>query len=215
VNAVKHLARASQISDSKLIHISTDYVFSGNSNEPWETDSERNPKSIYGKTKAMGEDVLIEEFAEISRIYRTSWLYSRFGKNFAKSIIRSTFKDEGDISVVNDQIGQPTSAIELSEKIVESIEADVPMGIYHATNAGSTTWFDFAREIVFLVGGNPERVKPISAAMLNRRASRPNYSVLSRKCWDNTSIDPMGHWQSALEMELPLIISYMNKEENE
>jgi len=212
IRAVKYLAKAASSAKAIFVHISSDYVFSGDSNVPWEVFSERFPKSVYGKTKALGEDLLIGEYASISRIYRTSWLYSRFGHNFAKSIIKAALKDESDIQVVDDQIGQPTSAIELAEKIIESVEADVPMGVYHATNAGSVTWFDFAREIVLLVGGNVERVKPISSTTINRRAQRPTYSVLSSNCWTTTAVDPMDAWTIALQRELPQILLSVKSE---
>jgi dTDP-4-dehydrorhamnose reductase len=213
IRTVKYLAKAAKAANANFVHISSDYVFSGESNVPWEVYSERSPKSVYGKTKALGEDLLIGEFANISRIYRTSWLYSRFGHNFAKSIIRAALKDENDIKVVVDQIGQPTSAVELAEIIIESVKADVPMGIYHATNSGSVTWYDFAREIVILLGANPERVKPISTAMLNRRASRPGYSVLSNQCWDLTSVKPMDAWEIALKREFPHILLSLQNED--
>lgn len=212
VTAVKYLAKAASSANANFIHISSDYVFSGDSNVPWEVFSERSPKTVYGMTKASGEDILIGEFASISRIYRTSWLYSRFGHNFAKSIVKAVLKDESDIKVVDDQMGQPTSAIELADKIFESVEANVPMGVYHATNSGSVTWFDFAREIVLLVGGNVERVKPISSADLNRRAQRPSYSVLSSNCWATTSVNPMDSWAIALQREMPQILLSVKSE---
>ena len=209
----ENIALASKECDAKLIHISTDYVFSGQSKTPWQVDDEINPQSAYGRTKAQGESRVLAEYSQNSSIVRTAWLYSPWGKNFAKTMTRTAIKSEGEVRVVNDQVGQPTSAIDLAHQLVELGLSTSPAGIYHGTNSGQATWFEFAQEIFILAGADVERVIPVSSSEYPRLAKRPTYSVLSHDCWAKTAIQPMRDWRIALEEVMPAIISAVQAEE--
>jgi dTDP-4-dehydrorhamnose reductase len=209
----ENIALASKERDAKLIHISTDYVFSGQSKAPWQVDDEINPQSAYGRTKAQGESRVLAEYSQNSSIVRTAWLYSPWGKNFAKTMTKLAIKGEGEVRVVNDQVGQPTSAIDLAHQLVELALSTSPAGIYHGTNSGQATWFEFAKEIFTLAGADVERVIPVSSSEYPRAAKRPSYSVLSHDAWAKTSVKPMRDWRIALAEAMPAIISAAKAEE--
>jgi dTDP-4-dehydrorhamnose reductase len=209
----ENIALASKVCGAKLIHISTDYVFSGQSKAPWEVDDEINPKSAYGRTKAEGENRVLAVYPENSSIVRTAWLYSPWGKNFAKTMTKLAIKGGGEVRVVNDQVGQPTSAIDLAHRLVELGLSTSPAGIYHGTNFGQATWFEFAQEIFILAGADVERVIPVSSSEYPRPAKRPSYSVLSHDAWAKTSVKPMRDWRIALAEAMPAIISAVKAEE--
>ena len=212
-DGVENIARAAKECGTKLIHISTDYVFSGQSKAPWEVDDEINPQSAYGRTKAEGENRVIILYPELTSIVRTAWLYSPWGKNFANTMTKLAIKGEGEVRVVNDQVGQPTSAIDLAQQLVALGSSTFPAGIYHGTNSGQATWFEFAQEIFFLAGADVERVIPVSASEYPRPAKRPSYSVLSHDAWAKTSVEPMRDWRIALAEAMPAIISEVKAEE--
>jgi dTDP-4-dehydrorhamnose reductase len=212
-SGAENIALAAKQCGAKLIHISTDYVFSGESQTPWHANDITNPQSIYGRTKADGEKRVLTLYPENSSIVRTAWLYSPWGKNFAKTMTRLAIKHEGEIRVVNDQIGQPTSAIDLAKQLVTLGQSSAPAGIYHGTNAGQATWFEFAQEIFKLAGADVHRVKAVSSAEFIRPARRPSYSVLSHDSWGHTSIQPMRDWKIALAEAMPAIISAAKVEE--
>ena len=209
----ENIALASKECDAKLIHISTDYVFSGQSKTPWEVDDEINPQSAYGRTKAQGESRVLAEYSQNSSIVRTAWLYSPWGKNFATTMTKLAIKGEGAVKVVNDQVGQPTSAIDFAHQLVELGLSTSPAGIYHGTNSGQATWFEFAQEIFRLAGADVERVIPVSSSEYPRPAKRPAYSVLSHDAWAKTSVKPMRGWRIALAEAMPAIISAVKAEE--
>jgi dTDP-4-dehydrorhamnose reductase len=209
----ENIALAAKECGAKLIHISTDYVFSGQSEIPWEVDNEINPQSTYGRTKAMGEKRVLAEYSENSSIVRTAWLYSPWGKNFAKTMTKLAMKGEGEVRVVNDQVGQPTSAIDLAHQLVELGLSASPPGVYHRTNSGQATWFEFAQEIFKLAGTDVGRVIPISSSEYPRTAKRPAYSVLSHDAWAKTSVKPMRDWRITLADVMPAIISAVKTEE--
>jgi dTDP-4-dehydrorhamnose reductase len=146
-DGTENLALAAKLSNSRLIHISTDYVFSGENQSPWQIEDEINPQSAYGRTKALGENRVGSIHPENSFIVRTAWLYSPFGKNFAKTMTKLALNGEGQVRVVNDQVGQPTSAMDLAKQLVQLGLSTTPAGIYHGTNSGQATWFEFAQEI--------------------------------------------------------------------
>lgn len=212
-DGAENVALAAKSCGAKLIHISTDYVFSGESQTPWQVADEINPKSAYGRTKAEGESRVLGAYPENSFIVRTAWLYSPWGKNFAKRMTKLAIKGEGEVRVVNDQVGQPTSAPDLAKQLVELGLSNSHVGIYHGTNSGQATWFDFAVEIFRLVGEDASRVVPISTTDLSRPAKRPTFSVLSHEAWVTTSIKPMRDWRIALAGALPAIISAVKMEE--
>jgi len=203
----ENLALAAKLSNSKLIHVSTDYVFSGEGQSPWLIADEINPQSAYGRTKAQGEGRVLVSYPENSFIVRTAWLYSPWGKNFAKTMAKLAIEGEGEVRVVNDQVGQPTSASDLAKQLVELGLSASPAGIYHGTNSGQATWFEFAQEIFKLAGADVGRVTPVSSSEYKRPAKRPSYSVLSHDLWANTSVKSMRDWRFALVDTMPYIIS--------
>ena len=144
---------------------------------------------------------------------RTAWLYSPWGKNFAKTITKLAIIGRAEVRVVEDQVGQPTSASDLAKQIVELGLSTSPAGIYHGTNSGKATWFEFAQEIFKLAGADVGRVAPVSSTEYLRPAKRPSYSVLSHDEWASTSIKPMQDWRIALAEAMPAIISAVKGEE--
>ena len=206
-DGAENIALAAKSCGAKLIHVSTDYVFSGESVTPWQVADEINPQSAYGRTKAEGEIRVFATYPDNTSIVRTAWLYSPWGKNFAKTMTRLALNGDGEVRVVNDQIGQPTSAIDLSKQLVELGLSSSPAGIYHGTNSGQATWFEFAQEIFKLSGADLSRVIPVSSSEYLRPAKRPSYSVLSHESWAKTTIKPMRDWRIALAEAMPAIIS--------
>ena len=207
------LAIAAKRCNSKLIHVSTDYVFSGDSQSPWQVADEINPQSAYGRTKAQGESRVLANYSENSFIVRTAWLYSPWGKNFAKTMTKLAIKDTGEVRVVNDQVGQPTSALDLAKQLVELGLSTSPAGIYHGTNSGQASWYEFAQEIFKLAGVNVDRVSPVSSSEYPLIAKRPSFSVLSHDAWVKTSVKPLRDWRIALAEAMPAIISAVITEE--
>jgi dTDP-4-dehydrorhamnose reductase len=206
-DGAENIALAAKNCGAKLIHVSTDYVFSGESETPWQVADEIKPKSAYGRTKADGEGRILRTYAENSSIVRTAWLYSPWSKNFAKTMSRLALNGGAEVPVVNDQLGQPTSAIDLAKQLVELSLSNSPAGIYHGTNSGQVTWFEFAQEIFKLSGVDVSRVIPVSSSEYLRPAKRPSYSVLSHDSWAKTAIKPMRDWRIALTEAMPAIIS--------
>jgi dTDP-4-dehydrorhamnose reductase len=211
-DGAENLALAAKNCGAKLIHVSTDYVFSGESKTQWQVDDRINPQSAYGRTKADGEARVIRAYSEKISVVRTAWLYSPWGKNFAKTMTRLAIHGDGEVRVVNDQMGQPTSAIDLAKQLVELGLSNSPAGIYHGTNSGEATWFQFAQEIFKLAGADVSRVVPVSSSEYLRPAKRPAYSVLSHDAWANTTVEPMRDWQIALHEAMPAIISAVKAE---
>jgi dTDP-4-dehydrorhamnose reductase len=212
-DGAENVSIAAKKCGAKLIHISTDYVFSGESKTPWRVDDGINPQSTYGRTKADGESRVRRAHPENSSIVRTAWLYSPWGNNFAKTLTRLAMNGDGEVRVVNDQMGQPTSAMDLAKQIIDLGSSSSSAGIYHGTNSGEATWFDFAQVIFKLAGADSSRVVPVSSSEYPRIAKRPTYSVLSHDSWSKTSVHPMRDWRIAIEEAMPAIISAVETEE--
>ena len=179
-DAAGNLAQAAVENGCVLIHISTDYVFDGAATEPYTEKSPTNPQTVYGRTKLEGER-LIRKSGCMYIIIRTSWLYSPYGHNFVKTICRLA-REKDEIGVVNDQWGTPTYAGDLADAIIRIIDiGDLPEweGIFHFSNGGKCTWYDFAKEIVALSGFDCQ-VKPLTSAEYPTKAKRPAYSVLDK-----------------------------------
>ncbi|MCW7462929.1 dTDP-4-dehydrorhamnose reductase [Leptospira limi] len=186
----------------KFIHISTDFVFDGQNSTPYlETDT-KNPLSVYGKTKSEGEDLVLQNDKN-AIILRTSWVYSKYGKNFLKTILRLS-SERGKISVVDDQIGTPTWAKDLAHVSLEAITSNLS-GIFHFSNEGVASWYDFAHEIVSLSNKNC-KVKPIPSASYPTPAKRPSFSVLNKTKIRNSFQFQNYHWKD----RIPLILSELN-----
>jgi len=204
--AAEFIAKAAKKNNSILIQISTDYVFSGDGRKPWKESDPPKPKTAYGRTKEFAESVIREIYPENSYIFRTAWLYSKYGQNFAKTICFKAFKNKEIISVVNDQIGQPTLANDLSRQLVSAMKHRIEPGIYHGTNSGQATWYDFATEIFTMIGQNTNRIKPITSNELQRPAQRPKFSVLDHGEWDKYDFPKMRDWRIALQNSIADIL---------
>ncbi|WP_456420792.1 dTDP-4-dehydrorhamnose reductase [Lutibacter sp.] len=196
--AVKNLAEIAKKHQLKLIHISTDYVFDGSSNIPYTEKENTNPKNVYGITKLNGEKALLKVNPPNAVIIRTAWLYSSFGKNFVKTILRLSAEKES-ISVVSDQIGAPTYANHLAKTILQMLPLMKSNGvqIYHYVNDGKCSWFQFAEEIIKL-SKNKCEVIPVSSSTFNSKAKRPNYSLLDTKKIQQEFDVKILHWKDAL-----------------
>jgi dTDP-4-dehydrorhamnose reductase len=216
VNAdgARNLALAAKAVGAVFVHVSTDYVFSGVGSSPWKEDDERSPVSNYGRSKAIGEVAVIGAYAQSTYIFRTAWLYSPWGKNFAKTMVRLAVSSDGEVKVVDDQIGQPTSALDLANRIIDTVLAQLPFGVYHATNSGQASWFEFAKEIFSQCGASANRVMATDSSTFIRPAKRPAYSVLSHGAWENngSSVGAMRDWRLALKDLMPEILSTVRVE---
>lgn len=204
-NAVAHLAKAAKANGALLIHISTDFVFNGKSSTPYTEDIEPQPLSIYGKSKMLGEKAVLESGAA-HLLIRTSWLYSSYGSNFVKSIIKAARANES-IRVVFDQVGTPTYAADLAEVIVKLCKRYVnslndkssrfPYGVYHYSNEGVASWYDFAYATLSLL--NIEcKVLPIRSFDYPSKVERPSFSLLDKSKIKSVFNIDIPHWQSSL-----------------
>jgi dTDP-4-dehydrorhamnose reductase len=182
-----YMAQGCAITGAKLIHYSTDYIFDGSQKEYFENDSP-DPINIYGESKLMGEINIIKNMKNF-RIIRTSWLFGSHGKNFVDTMLKLS-KDMSAVKVVNDQFGKPTYAFDLAKKTEEII--GLAPGVYHITNEGVCSWFEFASAII-------QNAVPCTSKEFQRKAKRPEYSVLG-----NTKTTPMRHWREALAEYLKL-----------
>lgn len=182
----------------KVVHISTDYVFDGNGHKPYTPEDEPNPISVYGKTKRAGELAVLKNAKE-AIIIRTAWLYSPYGNNFVKTMRRLGAEKE-NLNVVSDQIGTPTYAADLAAAIVKILPqiSENTKGIYHFTNEGVCSWYDFATEIMDDFDLKCQ-VNPISTSAYPTRATRPFYSVLDKSKIKNTFGLKISHWKHALQ----------------
>jgi dTDP-4-dehydrorhamnose reductase len=200
VNAIgaSNVARACKRHQARMIHISSDYVFDGMTRTPYREDDPVCPISVYGRGKASAERSVLQLLPEGGVVLRTAWLYGAYGKNFV-STMRQLAETQGQVDVVNDQVGQPTWAADLAQRIIEVVHNGVPSGIYHATNAGSTTWFDLAQLVFKTLGHDPRRVNPTTSDKFVRAARRPAYSVLSHEGWRRAGMLPMRHWRDAFD----------------
>jgi dTDP-4-dehydrorhamnose reductase len=199
-DAVKNLATAAA-GRAKILHISTDYVFDGRSSRPYRETDAPHPQSIYGKSKRAGEEALLAACPE-SIIVRTAWLYSAFGSNFVKTMLRLG-RERTELNVVCDQWGTPTYAADLAQALLSMVlhaeqTGDFPAGTYHYSNEGSTTWFDFTVKILQLAGITTCAVHPISTAQYPTRAPRPAYSVLDKTKWKGVFGKNVPAWEDGL-----------------
>lgn len=196
--AVENLGKLAAKLQLKLIHISTDYVFDGTSAKPYKENDTINPKNTYGITKNKGEQALLNLNAANVFIVRTSWLYSSFGQNFVKTILRIS-KEKKNISVVSDQIGSPTYANDLANFVLKYLipHNSSKTEIFHYSNQGKCSWFEFASEIVKLSGSSC-KVQPISSAEYKSKAYRPPFSLLSLNYTTHTFKITIPTWQNGL-----------------
>ena len=203
------LARRAKEIGAKLVHISTDYVFSGDAVDPYGEDDLLAPRSAYGRTKAAGEWA-VRTNTDDYYIIRTAWLYGAHGKCFPKTMA-TLAQTHDELSVVTDDGGQPTWTCDLADLIVRLVESEAPSGIYHGTASGKTNWWNFTREIMASIGKDPEMVKETTAAAFKRPAPRPHFSVLGHDALERVGVEPIGdwkdRWQEASESVLADVIS--------
>ena len=206
VNAIgpKNLAIACNKIGIPLIHFSTDYVFEGNKRTPLIEGDELGPKTVYGKTKLEGEKFILENTKKYF-IIRTAWLYGIHGKNFVQTMLNLSKKNK-ELKVVNDQIGSPTYSYDLAKAISELLNSD-KYGIYHLTNKGEVSWYDFAKKI-FELKNIDIKINPVSTEEFKRPAPRPHYSVLCNQKWIDAGFKPMRNYEDALKEYLTLIKLY-------
>jgi dTDP-4-dehydrorhamnose reductase len=199
INAVgaANLARACARTGAALVHVSTDYVFAGDADQPYPEDAGLAPRSAYGRTKAAGEWAVRAELPDRHWIVRTAWLYGRHGSSFVRTMARLESARE-TVDVVDDQHGQPTWSRDLARRIVELVDAGAPAGTYHATSAGRTTWYGLARAVFAHLGADPDRVRPTSSEAFVRPAPRPAWSVLGHDGWSAAGLKPLRAWDDAL-----------------
>ncbi len=197
VNAVgsKNIAEASKAVGAKCLYISTDYVFGGSGEEPYEVDSPKAPVNRYGETKLAGENA-VKQNNDKYFIVRTSWVFGLNGANFVKTMLRLGAQRE-EVAVVNDQIGSPTFTEDLAALLCDMIVTE-KYGEYHASNEGFCSWAEFAAEIMKLAG-NGCRVRGISSDEYKSAAARPKNSRLSKASLDNAGFDRLPGWQNALQ----------------
>jgi dTDP-4-dehydrorhamnose reductase len=195
------LAQASKIAGARFVHVSTDYVFDGLSNSPYKVDAPLNPQSSYGKSKALGEQLVTDSGADYS-ILRTAWLYGANGRCFPK-VMAELLEKNGSVRVVGDQHGQPTWTRDLAEVVIQVLALDEMPRIIHAVSSGQATWAEFAKEVATSIGRAENSVEEISSAEYPTPAKRPAWSVL-----DNTSsvLEPIGDWRERWRVAAPEVL---------
>ena len=197
------LAEVAAILGAKFLHISTDYVFDGESVNPYRTSAATNPQSVYGKSKELGEELVAQSGSNYT-IFRTSWLYGAHGKNFAK-IIAAKLIETGAVKVVNDQIGTPTWTRDLADVVYAHGLNAFNENIVHAVASGSGSWFDFAREVAAaLPEGDKYFLSPVSTEKLSTVAKRPAFSVLDTS---ETKGPIIGDWRERWKVAAPEVLA--------
>jgi len=204
--AVATLARLAKERDAFLLHVSTDYVFSGDAHTPYTEEAPTAPLGVYGRSKRLGEEAILDSGVR-HLILRTSWLYAPYGANFMKTMLRLG-KERPEMRVVFDQVGTPTSALDLARFIVGIIEHRQldKTGLYHFSNEGVCSWYDFA-EAIFHLSGYDTQLHPIRSSEYPTRAERPHYSVLDKARVREAFGITIPHWRTALEECLQLTAS--------
>ena len=203
VNAegTRNIARVCRELDLKMVYISTDYVFDGEGERPWEPDDPREPLNVYGESKYQGE-LAVEEYLEKYFTVRIAWVFGVNGKNFIKTMLRLA-ESQKEINVVNDQIGSPTYTYDLAVLLADMVETD-KYGRYHATNEGLCTWYEFAKEI-FRQAGADVKVNPVSSDEFPAKAKRPHNSRMDKSKLVQNGFRPLPTWQDALKRYLEII----------
>lgn len=191
-----YLARAAQSRGAAMIQVSTDYVFDGTAHTPYTEEAPTCPASVYGFTKLAGEQNVMDH-CERAIVIRTAWLYSIYGNNFVKTMIRLG-RERENLGVIFDQIGTPTYANDLARAIYAAINKGIVRGIYHFSNEGACSWYDFTVAIHRLAGITTCRVKPLHTVDYPTKAARPHYSVLDKTKIKTTFELDIPHWEASL-----------------
>ena len=196
-DAVGYLAQAAEANGAEFIQISTDYVFDGTAHLPYQETEPTCPNSVYGSTKLAGEQNALT-LCSRSMVIRTAWLYSTFGNNFVKTMIRLG-KERDTLGVIFDQIGTPTYARDLARAIFVAIRQGVVPGVYHFSNEGVCSWYDFTKAIHRLAGITTCNVKPLHTSEYPTKASRPHYSLLDKTKIKETYHIEIPYWEDSLK----------------
>lgn len=194
VDGTRNIAQVCKQLDIKMLYISTDYVFDGTGERPWEPEDERNPQSVYGRTKYEGE-VAVQEILDKYFIVRIAWVFGINGKNFVRTMLKLA-ETRDSLTVVNDQFGSPTYTYDLSKLLVDMIQTE-KYGMYHATNEGICSWYEFACAI-FKEAGIAMEVRPVSSEEYGAKAKRPANSRMSKDKLTEMGFDRLPTWQDAL-----------------
>lgn len=194
------LAAACAETGARLIHLSTDYVFAGDHDTPYETDDDTGPTTVYGRSKLVGERAVLD-LAPAAHVVRTAWVYTGGTGDFVATM-RRLAAERPTVDVVDDQIGSPTYAADLAAGLLELAATPAAPRLLHTTNAGSASWFELARAVFAELGADPERVRPCESAAFPRPAARPAYSVLSDRAWRVAGLTPLRDWRAALHAAL-------------
>ena len=204
VNAVgtRNIARVCKNIDAKMLYISTDYVFDGQGERPWEPNDPKAPLNFYGQTKYEGE-LAVQELLERYFIVRISWVFGVNGKNFVKTMLRLG-KERGAVGVVADQVGSPTFTPDLAVLLVDMIQTE-NYGVYHATNEGYCSWYDFACEIFKTAGMDQVKVSPLTTDAFPVKAKRPANSRMDKTALDQAGFKRLPTWQDALRRYIPVL----------
>lgn len=203
--APAYLANAIEKQGGWMIHVSTDYVFNGTNHIPYTEKCETQPCGVYGKTKLVGEFNVLK-FCKRTVIIRTAWLYSTFGNNFVKTMLKLG-KEREALNVVFDQIGTPTYAADLAHTIMQVIEKGIIPGTYHFTNEGVTSWYDFTIAIHRIAGIKSCKVQPIHTSEYPTPAMRPHYSVLDKTKIKQTYGIEIPHWEESLNTCIQVLMA--------
>lgn len=201
VDGTYNIAKVCKELDIKMMYFSTDYVFDGQGDQEWKEYDERHPLNVYGQTKCEGE-IAVQKLLEKYFIVRIAWVFGVNGNNFITTMLRLG-KERGAVSVVNDQIGSPTYTYDLAKLVVDMIQTD-KYGIYHATNEGLCSWYEFACEI-FKQAGLDVEVTPVDSSAFPAKAKRPSNSRMSKAELDKNGFNRLPSWQDALQRYLKLI----------
>lgn len=198
VNGTANIAKVCAKIQAKMLYISTDYVFSGDDNSPYDVDAEKKPQNVYGQSKLDGE-LVVKKYLNKYFIIRTSWVFGKNGNNFVKTMLRLG-KEKEQLSVVSDQIGSPTYTFDLAKLLADMVQTD-RYGVYHATNEGYCSWAEFAKEIMQRAN-LPCRIIPISTGEYPTKARRPLNSRLDKSSLDKSNFVRLPSWQNALQRYL-------------
>jgi dTDP-4-dehydrorhamnose reductase len=201
-----HVAAACADNGARLMQISSDYVFGGDTPRPYSEADATCPRTAYGRTKLAGEQAVRQLLPRTGYVLRTAWLYGAHGPNFVRTMIRLE-RERATVAVVNDQHGQPTWTVDVAGAIITLERSRVGAGVYHVSSSGSVTWFGLAREIFGLLGADPARVKPIMTSEYPRPAPRPACSVLGHDAWTAAGLEPLSNWQVSLRRAFPGLLA--------
>ncbi|AZN39471.1 dTDP-4-dehydrorhamnose reductase [Paenibacillus albus] len=199
----RNIALAAAACGAKLCYISTDYVFDGGASEPYEEHDSVNPQTVYGRSKLAGEQA-VQSILDRFFIVRTSWVFGKYGNNFVRTIVKLA-SERSELQVVSDQIGSPTYTLDLARFLVELVQTE-HYGIYHASNQGICSWYDFAQAILSESGLDAVKLVPCATSAFPRPAARPAYSVMSHSAIKRNGLTDLRPWQEAL-------VHYLNDKE--